>query len=155
MCRFITFWVLRVKIRYWQGILNYIRALFSQARTKSMRTQEAHRLWTNFGKRNSKQRFSSFFVWVCAVWVHILGPALFAKEAPNIGVKHISIPASNSQNFRSYDNLKISKFQKKWHFQRSAGGKMTLFFRTWTFCWKFVFVREISSWNWFEIPNRC
>ena len=93
-----------------------------------MCTQEAHQLWTNFGKRNSKQRFSSFFVWDCAVWVQILSPALFAKEAPNIGVKHILIPASNSQNFESYDNLKISKFQKKWHFQRSAGGKMTIFF---------------------------
>ena len=57
-----------------------------------------------------KPHFRLFFDQVLFLVGAFWGAALFVKETFILGSKHISIPAPNSENFKSYVRLKISKF---------------------------------------------
>ena len=61
------------------------------------------------------------------------GAALFVKETFILGSKHISIPAPNSKNFKSYVQLKISKFLDFELFGPGIVGKSVIFFTPKTF----------------------
>ena len=80
-----------------------------------------------------KSDFRRFSCRYCAVWVHILGRALFVRWSVIIGVKHISIPASNSKNFKSYGCLKIVYFHQFQWFPSPIVGKTFVFFSLYVF----------------------
>ncbi len=55
------------------------------------------------------------------------GAALFVKKTFILGSKHILIPAPNSENFKSYVRLKISKFLDFELFGPRIVGKSVIF----------------------------
>ena len=122
MCWFISFWVLRVEIWYWS--FGIILELHFPKRAPKVCAPHRHTSRPHFSEISIlKTHFRQFFDQFCAWWVHILGHALFGKYTSILDLKHISIPASNSQNRRSYGLAKMSSFGEKWPLRSEIVGK--------------------------------
>ena len=110
-------------------VFGTILELYFPKRAPKVYAPIRHTDWQQISEiSSSKMHFRRFFDQYCACWVHILARALFTKEAPMVGVKNISIPASNSKNFKTYGPLKIASFREKWSCWARIVGKSIIFF---------------------------